>query len=121
MGRRVKLVGLKHQQIAGQHGLTLVPDLSLGQALQAGKQTPCIIIPAPLAALQQFSYDPRLAELLQLATENEAVFLVAALPADKSLLQLNALPPFETLRMMTYPVIEELLSFIQTELGSRLT
>ena len=120
LGKRVKLVGLKHQHIAGQHGLTLVPDLSLGQALQAGKQTPCIIVPAPLAALQQFSYDPRLAELLQLAAENEAIFIANAPPTDEAPRQANLLELLATLPMLAYPVTEELLPFIQTELGPRL-
>ena len=120
MGKRVKLVGLKHQHIAGQHGLTLVPDLSLGQALEAGKQTPCIIVPAPLAALQQFSYDPRLAELLQLAADNAALLVATASPSDDTPHQTNLFDLLTTLPMMAYPITEELLPFIQGELGPRL-
>lgn len=120
LGKRVKLVGLKHQHIAGQYGLTLVPDLSLGQALQAGTQTHCIIVPAPLAALRQFSYDPRLAELLQLAMANQVLFLTAALSADHYPLQTNSLPASTTLQLMTYPATEELVAFVKTELGPRL-
>lgn len=120
LGKRVKLVGLKQQHLAGQHGLMLVPDLSLGQALQMGKQASCIVIPAPLAALQQFSYDPRLAELLQVATENAAMVVATAFPRDDAPHQANLLDQLTTLPMMVYPIIEELLPFIQDELGPRL-
>ena len=75
MGKRVKLVGLNSQRIVGQHGLALVPDLTLGQALRHATHIGCIIVPAPLAALQRFSYDPRLAELLEAAANNHALIV----------------------------------------------
>lgn len=80
LGKRVKLVGLNSQQIVGQHGVTLVPDLPLGQALRAAHRIQCIIVPAPFAALTQFSYDPRLAELLGLANNQHALMVMDASP-----------------------------------------
>jgi hypothetical protein len=128
MGKRVKLVGLNHQHRTGQHGLTLVPDLSLGQALRAAKDVHCLIVPAPLAMLQQFSYDPRLAELLGLATKNEALLVVDALPAGHAAGDLTGdphpqpyiHPPFDTLQLLAYPSVEELLSFVPAVLVPRL-
>ncbi len=135
LGKRVKLVGLNSQQCAGQHGITLVPDFPLGQALRAANRIQAIIVPAPLAALQQFSYDPRLAELLGLATSNQAVVVVGALPADNFRL---GIPAFDTSHLDTshldnvnllllsppqlveYPPLDELLPFVQRELLSLL-
>ena len=122
LGIHVKLVGLKSRQSAGQHGLTLVPDLTLGQALRMGDRIHCIIVPAPLVALQQFSYDPRLAELLRPAQENPP-FLVAnalSIPQDQSgnpFFSSLSTPLFDT---STYPPVTALLLFIQEVLEPRL-
>ena len=121
LGKRVKLVGLNSQHIAGQHGLTLVPDLPLGQALRSANKIQCVIIPAPLAVLQQFSYDPRLAELLGLAMSNQATVVVGALPTDNpSLYPNNPLLHFSSIHLIEYPSVEELMPFVQTVLSPRL-
>jgi len=123
LGKRVQLVGLNRQQIAGQHGLTLVPDLPLGQALVVANSVDCLIIPAPLAALQQFSYDPRLAELLGLVSHNQALAVagashshsaVAYRPASLLASLASKLDP------LIYPDAGELLPFICTTLAPRL-
>jgi len=120
LGKRVKLVGLNQQHIAGQHGLTLVPDLPLGQALSVANRIQCIIVPAPLAALQQFSYDPRLAELVGLAAHNQA-FVVVDSPVSHNLYPFTAnAPPFSNIIQLEYPSCEELLPFVQTVLAPRL-
>ena len=119
MGKRVKLVGLNQQTTVGQNGLILVPDLALGQALSAAQQVHCLLVPAPLTALQQFSHDPRLVELLQRAVDNQALIVVETPPADAHQGQVNQLPPFPTRQILPYPAIEELLTFVQTELAAR--
>lgn len=113
LGIRVKLVGLNSRQIAGQHGLALLPDWTLGQALGLADQVRCIIVPAPLAALEQFSYDPRLAELLQVAASNRALLVVDATQ--------NSPPLFVTLcDSLEYPSVENLVSFVQGVLWPQL-
>jgi len=121
LGKRVKLVGLSQQHIAGQHGLTLVPDLPLGQALGVANRVQCIIVPAPLAALQQFSYDPRLAELVGLATNNHALVVVDAPTSHNPYAFACNSPAFSQLNQLIYPSIEELLPFVQLELAPRLS
>ena len=121
LGKRVKLVGLNSQHIAGQHGLTLVPDLPLGQALRSANRIQCIIIPAPLAALQQFSYDPRLAELLGLAMSNQAVVVVGTLPIDSPHHHNVNLLLLSPLQLVEYPSSVELMPFVQTVLAPRLS
>ena len=100
--------------IPGQHGLALIPDCTLEQALYKANRIRCIIIPAPWAALQQFSYDPRLAELLRLAMRNQALIVVSALPRPTNSQTYNTfLPGLETQldNIVTYPDVEELLMF----------
>jgi hypothetical protein len=113
LGMRVKLVGLNSRQIAGQHGLTLVPDWTLGQALDLADQVKCIVIPAPLAALQQFSYDPRLAELLQVVVSCQALLVVDCRQIASPLFP----SPYHALE---YPSLETLVPFVQAVLWPRL-
>jgi hypothetical protein len=117
-GIRVKLVGLHSRQITGQHGITLVPDITLEQALYRANRTCCIIIPAPLLALQQFSYDPRLAELLRLTAENQALIVVDAFPTADVQASNRFLPSLHN--GLEYPQLEELISFVPDVLMPRL-
>ncbi len=122
LGNQVKLVSLKNQQSAGQHGLTLVPDLTLGQALRMGDRVHCIIVPAPLVALQQFSYDPRLAELLGRAGVNQSLLVADVLPLSDAQTGVPFLTSIPSLfpHKFTYPPLDALLAFIHEELGPRL-
>jgi hypothetical protein len=117
-GVRVKLMGLNSRQIAGQHGLALVPDLTLGQALRRANRTCCIILPAPVAAIKQFSYDPRLAELLGRAVSHRALLVMDAPPTNEVLLGNPLLQSFPN--VLAYPPFEELISFVHIILGPRL-
>lgn len=80
LGVRVKTVGLNMQQTMGRHGLTLLPDLTLDQALSLAQQTSCVIVPGTIGHLQQFGYDPRLAELLQRTAAAKSIFVVGQSP-----------------------------------------
>lgn len=132
MGKRVKLVGLNSQHITGHHGLTLVPDLSLEQALRTVKQVQCLIVPAPVAVLQQFSYDPRIAELVDNAIRLNALILVDGRPNNEQLI-IEQLAPFsdgsgqrprgrptQKVSLLEYPPHESLLSFVQTVLSPQI-
>lgn len=113
LGIRVKVVGLNMQQNTGQHGLALVPDLTLDKALRTAKRSCCIIVPATWAALQQFNYDPRLTKLLYIAMNNQALVLVAPpqppQPANQQKQELR-LP---TLTLLEYPDVEDLMTFVR--------
>lgn len=86
----------------------------------------CLIVPAPLAVLQQFSYDPRIAELLGLATNNHALFVVHHTQArslegkhrDDSVESSPFLIAGE--HVLEYPETDELLGFVQGTLSVRL-
>ena len=126
MGKRVKLVGLNSQHSAGQHGVTLVPDLPLGQALRMANKVCCLIVPAPLSVLQQFSYDPRIAELLGLSTNNGALFVVHHTHA-RGLEQVQRDDSTESFpfliageHVLEYPETDALLNFVQGPLRARL-
>jgi hypothetical protein len=127
LGMRVKLVGINSRQTAGEHGLTLVPDCTLGQALVLADQVNCIIIPAPFAALQQFSYDPRLAELLQGVANNQALVVVACMQESAAFfipssgtLSASSLPEFSLPDLIKYPPLEELIDFVEQVLWPQL-
>jgi len=97
----------------------LVPDIPLGQALGVANSVNCLILPAPLAALQQFSYDPRLAELLGLVSQNQARVVAAAqspgAAAHRPSSLLSALEP------LLYPETSELAAFISATLAPLLS
>ncbi len=50
-GLRVKLVSLVGQPSSGAYGLTLVPDLTLEQALPMAHQASCVVIPQAFLAM----------------------------------------------------------------------
>lgn len=75
-GLRVKVVGISGRRWTGAHGLTLTPDLALGQALRLATHTRCVIIPCNLAQLPGFLNDPQLGEFLACAGRAQAVFVV---------------------------------------------
>lgn len=53
------------QRLAGAHGVPLLPDMTLEQALPQAHLAKAVIIPCQAKYLvQEFSYDPRVAEFL---------------------------------------------------------
>lgn len=75
-GLRVKLVSLASQPSSGAYGLTLVPDLTLEQALPLVGQASCVVIPCGAAGLKRLKNDPRLQEFLVQAHNADAAFIV---------------------------------------------
>lgn len=71
-GLRVKVVGLTRQRTKGAHGLALIPDLTLEQALPLATHTTCIILPCRLHLAQHLRNDPRLHDFFSLAHSNQA-------------------------------------------------
>ncbi|MCB0097446.1 MAG: hypothetical protein KDE46_17065 [Caldilineaceae bacterium] len=75
-GLRVKVVGLDGIHANGTHGLALLPDITLSQALPLARLASCIILPCAPATLQRMAGDPRLQEFVMLAQAEQALFVV---------------------------------------------
>lgn len=76
-GVRVKLVGLVHGGATGASGLTLVPDVTLEQAIATGDRATVVVIPGSMGAVRRLDNDPRVRELLSRAHANHAVFVTS--------------------------------------------
>jgi hypothetical protein len=75
-GVRTKLVGLSQQRISGAHGLLLVSDITLEQALTLAHRALAVIIPCGQVGLPRLENDPRIATFLQRAQACGALFMV---------------------------------------------
>lgn len=75
-GLHVKVVGLRGAHTPGIHGLVLVPDLTLGQALACANRSSCVVIPCPVKRLQMLKNDLRLSDFFQQAAANNALFVI---------------------------------------------
>jgi hypothetical protein len=75
-GLRVKLVGVNGGRIRGAHGLCLLPDLPLHDALPLARHAQSVIIPCAGEGLQRFAKDPRLYKFLQRSQANNAQFVM---------------------------------------------
>jgi hypothetical protein len=105
-GLPVKLVSLARKTITGLYGLTLLPDLTLEQALPMASQAISIIIPSGSQGVKQLENDPRLAGFFKKAQANNAEFVIGRVLADTSLF-----PPSISNQLCIYPENEELVSF----------
>jgi hypothetical protein len=73
----VKLVGVQARPLAGQQGLALVADLTLGQVARLVAPIAGLAIPCAAAYVAPVLIDPRLGELWQRALADDACFVVA--------------------------------------------
>jgi hypothetical protein len=111
-GLLVKVVSLNRLPTPGAHGLALVPDMTLDQALPLAAQTTCLVIPSPLRTLQHLKRDPRLSRFFSLAQANQAKFIIGPLSCHpQEELALFALTPEV---VTVYPATcEEVVGFAQ--------
>lgn len=63
-GLRVKVVGLHGTCVKGAHGLGLLADLTLDQALTIADRAICVVFPCTTQSFQRARDDPRLEEFL---------------------------------------------------------
>jgi hypothetical protein len=107
-GLRVKLVSLARQTITGTQGLTLLPDLTLEQALPLAKKAIGVIIPCGPLGAKQLENDPRLDGFFKNAHANNARFVIgdSCNVADTKLF-----PPAISDKITIYPGHEDLLGF----------
>ncbi len=64
------------QPSSGAYGLTLVPDLTLEQALPMAHQASCVVIPCGDAGLKRLKNDPRLQAFLAMTCSAGATLVV---------------------------------------------
>lgn len=75
-GVRVKVVGLHAQRAVGEHGLVLVPDITLEQALRIANRAACVVVPGDGASVEVVGEDPRVREFFGVAAAHGARFVV---------------------------------------------
>ena len=107
-GVRVKVVGLEGRTTAGAHGLSLAPDLALGQLPRLAQRVTGIVIPCSFDKLQRFMHDPRLATFFQTAQQSEACFIVQQ-GAKRDAAAIGLLPT----HFIEYPGCCELVLFVR--------
>jgi len=110
LGLRVKVVGLRGPQAAGIYGLTLLPDLTLGQALPGASQSCCVVLPCPVKRLQMVKNELRLHTFFQQAAANGALFVVGQVEGEDSVGHKNGFS--QLTQALNYPPLETLLAFI---------
>ncbi|MCL4298041.1 MAG: DJ-1/PfpI family protein [Anaerolineae bacterium] len=116
-GLRVKVVGLTRQQTKGAHGLGLIPDITLEQALSLAGHTACIILPCALPVIQHLKNDPRLHDFFIRADANQARFVLGQLD-DTDLTDLGL--ALTTRQVLMYPESEDLIEFAREVASSLL-
>jgi hypothetical protein len=75
-GLCVKLVGVNGMQAAGRNRVLLQADLSVTTALELATRVCAIVVPCTPAALRRLGNDPRIHQLFQQATRNDACFFI---------------------------------------------
>lgn len=118
-GLRVWVVGISGKRIGGAHGLQLVADLALDEALSRAAGAVCVVVPCTASVLAHFLYDPRVRHLLETLQQQQVPLLMATDnktstdPAAR--LDITLVPK----RLTLYPTGELLLPFIEA-LAARL-
>lgn len=120
VGLRVKMVGLAGPRSRGAHGLVLVPDLTLDQALPLACQANCLIIPGTLLSLKTLKNDPRLSQFFERVQSAQARFVVHSTFLTEPL---TTNPwPFPTPEvLMVYPDNQEMVRFARELVGLLIT
>jgi hypothetical protein len=111
-GLLVKLVGVSGQRSAGAHGLTLVPDLMLSEAVPLARQAIGVVIPCASTHLRRFANDPRLGDLLTQSQAQQARLVVREDLDPVTLLALGlSVVHEEAVAIELYPEGESLIAY----------
>ncbi len=105
VGLRVKMVGLTQRRISGAHGLVLVPDLTLEEALPLANRTICLVIPCQSPGLKRLQSDPRLQDFFEQIDVNKAIIVTG-----QAVLNLGLLPDLVE-KVIFLPENEDLIVF----------
>jgi putative intracellular protease/amidase len=114
-GIQVKLVGLASELASGSHGLGLMPDWSLEEALPRAGQAECVVIPCRSEVVRRLAQDPRVRELLWSVQAQHAPVVVSAGSAAV-LGDLHLVPPPNG-SLVTFSFEEDLPAFAQGLVG----
>lgn len=111
-GLRVWVVGVSGKRLTGAHGLGLLTDLALDQAIALAPAAICLILPCDSERLARLLNDPRLVTLLQVGAAQQAQFLLAG-EEDSTAPARYLADLFAGLQVGFYPAADVLLPFIQ--------
>jgi hypothetical protein len=109
LGIRVKLVGLSHRGATGASGLTLVPDVTLEQAIAIANRATVVVMPGTQSAVQRLDNDPRVRDLLSRAYANQATFVTSAEAAQAVMALVGAQDAH--LAIEPYPANKDMIEF----------
>ena len=108
-GFPVRVVGLTPRKLSGAHGLVLVSDLTLDQALSLASQVVCLIVPSASRWGERYKNDPRVPELFNRANANLAKFVMRGFTET---MQISwGLPVLSKENVMEYPDVTNLIEF----------
>jgi putative intracellular protease/amidase len=108
-GLCVKLIGLAGQRSTGMHGLVLLSDMTLGEALPLAHKAICVVIPCNAATAKRIENDPRILDFFQQAKRNGAQFIMKQV--DKAAEPFAAKRLIATDNITTYSEDDDLTGF----------
>jgi len=116
-GLKVKVVGLSARRLKGAHGLALVPDLTLDQALPLATRAICVILPYISHGIKRLMNDPRLRIFLERASTNKATFVIGHLNGF-DITEIGLFPEAtDAASVLIYPNNEDLVRFARKLAG----
>ncbi|MCB0078177.1 MAG: DJ-1/PfpI family protein [Anaerolineales bacterium] len=111
-GLRAKLVGLNAHEMAGIHGLALVTDCTLEEALPYAQSVSAVVLPCDERGFHHIRNDPRLTLFCKQVLDNRALFIVGQF--DVAALLHSASEAQATGQILTYPPSAEIATFART-------
>ena len=110
-GLCVKVVSLQGRPMAGIHGLALVSDMTLGQALPLAGKASCVVMPCTTRQVTQLRSDPRLTDFFQQTAANHALFVIGQDQTGIDDATQHALTAWG--QVIRYPTVETLVLFVR--------
>lgn len=91
VGLHTKLVGLADRAAVGAHGLALVADWTLEEALAQAQSVTCVIIPAQAPGMERLNNDPRVRRFFDRLAARQTTLVIGP-PEAQPLAQQSGLP-----------------------------
>lgn len=109
-GLAVKLLAPASRKASGSHGLALVPDLTLEQAMPLAGQARCLVVPAAWSAVQALGNDPRWQRFFSAVEANQALVVLEPSAATDGAGQLAGASASKQ-EVLVYPPDAEMMAF----------